>query len=136
MILGRSAFVFANLRDADGGGREPDLPHDTNFMEIAAPDLKARWKLYEVALEPRDPRGWPGVETVSSSLESLLVEARHHPYAVAVARQRLLEHLKGDVPVLVTRETFAHLFAAFLHEAMRTHPGAIQLETEPLDRGD
>lgn len=132
MDLGPSVFLFANLRDSPEGGFEPDLPSGCQFVELAAPHRKARWRLYECSLAPRDPRGWDGVSLAPPGLIDLLLQARNHPQAVTLARARVMDHLDADPPVLIPRETFAELFAGFLRDALETPSREFVLDFQPM----
>lgn len=129
-------FVYANLKQSPDGGFGPDLPPDTLFTELAAPELRSRFKLYEVQNEGRDPTDWPGVERVHEGLEALLRRARLHPRAVPIARAAALDMLRGDGPVLIERASFGRLFQRLLAEAMDAPDVGLFFDYEPMDKLD
>lgn len=124
---------MANLRESRRGGYEPDLPAECTFEEVATTHPLARWRIYACSTEPRSPLGHPGVEPVSRRLAELLTQARKHPNAIFVARAKALDYLKGDVPALVSRETFGRLFADFLAQALAAPEQDIDLDFLPSD---
>lgn len=134
-VFGPSTFVLANLRDGSEG-REPDLPPESGFVEVAAVDLRSSWRLYEVFPPERVAGGWPGMEPVGEPLEDLLQRASRHSTALARVRERVLRHFQGAVPNLVTRETFCRILGIHLGEALDEPDGAFDLEIEPMGPDD
>lgn len=129
-IFGPSIFVIAETRITERA-HEPFLPEDAGFEEIATYDQRSSWRLYR-CFPPESilSRDWPGITRVPEALESLLQRASKHPRALAIAREKVLEHFFSPERLLVTREKFCHILGVYLGEAMEAPDQEFELVIE------